>query len=177
MPIGINPPTIGFSLNTPAISTVVKNVPSFSGFQQSDYKPEPWDKKIGNAFTAFFDKVGGASKNTAVNNLTSGDLDYQRAIEQAEAHRQFSASEAQKLRDWQEKMSNTAYSRAVKDLQSVGINPYAIGGFNAASTPSGAYGQSSVAGGYGNVMSTGASALSSIASAAIEGILRLYLKR
>lgn len=167
MPIGINPPTI---------STVVKNVPSFSGFQQSDYKFEPWDKKIGNAFTAFFDKVGGASKNTAVNNLTSGDLDYQRAIEQAEAHRQFSSSEAQKLRDWQEKMSNTAYSRAVKDLKSVGINPYAIGGFNAASTPSGAYGQSSVASGYGNLMSNSTGALTSIASSAISAIALIASK-
>lgn len=54
---------------------------------------------------------------------------------------QFSADEAQKLRDWQAEQSNTAYQRAVADMRKAGLNPvlaYAQGG---ASTPSGAAGQ------------------------------------
>lgn len=51
---------------------------------------------------------------------------------------QFSAEQAQMNRDWQERMSNTAYQRQVADLQAAGLNPmlaYIKGG--GASTPTG----------------------------------------
>lgn len=52
------------------------------------------------------------------------------------AANQFSADEAQKQRDWEEWMSNTAFQRQVKDMQAAGVNPaLAISG--GASTPSG----------------------------------------
>lgn len=62
----------------------------------------------------------------------------------------FSAQQAQLNRDFQENMSNTSYQRAVKDLESAGLNPilaYINGG---ASTPSGssASGTSASASGY-----------------------------
>lgn len=51
---------------------------------------------------------------------------------------QFSADEAQKNRDWQEKMSNSAYTRAVSDLKNAGLNPVlAVGSNMGASTPAG----------------------------------------
>lgn len=65
--------------------------------------------------------------------------------EQAHIARQFSASEAQKQRDYELEMSNTAYQRAMADLKKAGLNPvlaYAQGG---ASTPVGSVASSSAA--------------------------------
>lgn len=56
------------------------------------------------------------------------------AEEQANA---FSASEAQKQRDWETEMSNTAYQRQVADMRAAGINPAMAMGGSGASTPSG----------------------------------------
>ena len=56
---------------------------------------------------------------------------------------EFNAAEARANREWQEKMSNTAYQRAVKDLERAGLNPalaYQQGG---AGTPSGSSASSS----------------------------------
>lgn len=119
-------------------------------------------------------------------NIFTGNLDYQRAVaqaERAEAHsayeaekaREFSASEAQKNRDWQEEMSNSAYSRAIEDLRKNGINPYAIGSFNAASTPSGAVGQAYAGSGYSSSSPT--SAVRSIAQSAFSALTMIAMKR
>lgn len=59
---------------------------------------------------------------------------------EAEKARVFNSAEAQKNRDFQEYMSNTAYSRAIKDMKNAGLNPASLsgdGGASPASTPSG----------------------------------------
>lgn len=59
----------------------------------------------------------------------------------------YNSAEAQKNRDWQEYMSNTAYQRAMEDMKKAGLNPILAYQQGGASTPAGGQATSAMAAG------------------------------
>lgn len=79
-----------------------------------------------------YDKMD-TSVSSVQNQLTKENLTGEQT-----AMNQFNADEAQKQRDWEQQMSDTAYQRQVADMRAAGINPaMAMSSAQGASTPSG----------------------------------------
>lgn len=103
-------------------------------------------------------------KITDRNNAWSADQAAQLRDWQARQNKiamDFNAAEAQKNRDWQQMMSDTAHQREIKDLQAAGLNPVlsAMGGNGAAVTSGATASGVTSAGAKGDTDTSAASAL------------------
>lgn len=80
----------------------------------------------------------GAAGNAAGSAISSA-INYAGNKKLQAKQMKWASKEAQIQRDYEERMSNTAYQRAVADMQEAGINPASLSvGSHQASTPSGA---------------------------------------
>lgn len=104
----------------------------FGGGDSSDPLGDTW-----RGFGSDWFNQNNVAREDWMRGEMSADNAYERAMKQLEYQNQFNAEEAQKDRDFQERMRDTAYQAAMSDMKKAGLNPilaYTQGG---AASPSG----------------------------------------